>query len=348
MTPAPEVTVAIPVRDGGPLLAGVLEALSRQSVSHELLVCDSGSSDGSLELAREHGARVLQMPAAEFAHGRARNLLMEEARTSHVALLTQDAEPASEDWLERLLEGFELAPDMALVYGPYRPRASASLAVRLELERWFVSLSSGGAPRIDRLAADERTAAAVSLVGPRGFFTDANACIAREAWMRVPFRDVAYAEDRALALDMLRAGFAKVYIPGAAVIHSHDYSAAQELRRCFDEWRGLLEVYGWREPARPLRLAQRLRGELAQANRELQRRPMPRSERWRALIALARHNVVRLVGMLLGSHADALPGAVRGRLSLEGRPGFAPLAVGGEPAAAPDYPPADSTLPDEH
>jgi GT2 family glycosyltransferase len=238
----PVATVAIPVRDGGPLLAGVFEALSRQSVSHELLVCDSGSSDGSLELARAHGARVLQIPAAEFAHGRARNLLMAEARTSHVALLTQDAEPASEEWLERLLEGFGLAPDTALVYGPYRPRASASLAVRLELERWFASLSPAGAPRVDRLTAEERAAPAASLVGPRGFFTDANACILREAWMRVPFRDVAYAEDRALALDMLRAGFAKVYVPAAAVVHSHDYSAGQELRRCFDEWRGLLEV----------------------------------------------------------------------------------------------------------
>jgi hypothetical protein len=75
---------------------------------------------------------------------------------------------------------------------------------------------------------------------------------------------------------------------------------------------------------------------------------MPRSERWTALIELARHNVVRLVGMLLGSRADVLPVAVRGRLSLEGRDGFAPLAAGGAPAAAPDHPPADSTLPDEH
>ncbi len=348
MSPTREVTVAIPVRNGGALLAGVLDSLSRQSVSHELLVCDSGSSDGSLELARAHGARTLQLPAAEFAHGRVRNLLMGAARTSHVALLTQDAEPASEHWLERLLEGFELAPDTALVYGPYRPRASASPAVRLELERWFASLSPAGEPRVDRLTAGERNAPAASLVGPRGFFTDANACIARAAWMHVRFRDVAYAEDRALALDMLRAGFAKVYVPAAAVVHSHDYSAAQELRRCFDEWRGLLEVYGWREPAGPLRLARRLRGELAQANRELARGPLPRSERWTALVALARHNIVRLAGMLLGSHADALPGAVRGRLSLEGRAGFAPLAVGGEPAAAPDYPPADSTLPDEH
>ena len=31
-------------------------------------------------------------------------------------------------------------------------------------------------------------------------------------------------------------------------IHSHDYTLSQQLRRCFDEWRGLREVYGWREP----------------------------------------------------------------------------------------------------
>ena len=31
-------------------------------------------------------------------------------------------------------------------------------------------------------------------------------------------------------------------------------AALEELRRCFDEWRGLLEVYGWREPASPMQL----------------------------------------------------------------------------------------------
>ena len=54
---------------------------------------------------------------------------------------------------------------------------------------------------------------ALELVGRRGFFTDANACVARAAWERVPFREVAYAEDRVLAIDMLRAGYAKVFVP---------------------------------------------------------------------------------------------------------------------------------------
>jgi GT2 family glycosyltransferase len=303
------VTVAIPVRDGGALFERTLAALARQTVAHELLVCDSGSRDGSVTAARAHGARVLEIPPAEFGHGRTRNLLVAQARGEHVALLSQDAEPAGERWLQSLLEGFAPAGDVGIVYGPYRARPDARADMRQELERWFRSLSPNGAPRVERLEAQELTLSASELVrrrdwemvGRRGFFTDANACLARTAWERVPFRDVAYAEDRVLALDMLRAGYAKVYVPHAAVVHSHDYTACEHLRRCFDEWRGLREVYGWREPAGPGRLWSQLRGT-----------PTP-------------HHMLRLTGAVLGSRADRLPPGLRRRLSLEGRADFAPL-----------------------
>ncbi len=322
----PDVTVAIPVRDGGELFAGVLRALATQTVAHELLVCDSRSSDGSSELARAHGARVIEIDPAHFSHGGTRNLLMNEASGGHVALLTQDAEPADVRWLERLLAGFELASDVGLVCGPYLPRPDASAAVRMELERWFGSLAPDGRPRVDRLEEHERaTLPALALIGARGFHTDANACIARSAWERVPFRQVGCAEDRLLAIDMLRAGYARAYLPDAAVLHSHAYSSAQELRRCFDEWRGLREVYGWREPLSPLHLSRRLRGELGWARRELDRRGVSTSERRATLVAITRHHVVRLAGSLLGSRADRLPAGARRRLSLEGRSSFQPL-----------------------
>jgi GT2 family glycosyltransferase len=324
-----DVTVAIPVRDGGGLLAGTLEALSRQTVAHELLVCDSGSTDHSVALAKAHNARVLEIAPGKFSHGGTRNLLMAEAAGVHVALLTQDAEPADEHWLERLLAGFQLSADVALVYGSYRPRVQASAAVRGELERWFASLSPDGEAQLERLAAHERTgsgALAVSeLIGRRGFFTDANACVAREAWERVPFREVPYAEDRVLAIDMLRAGYAKAYMPAAAVLHSHDYTTLQELRRCFDEWRGLREVYGWREPVSPTHVARQLRGALGQSRRELIREGASPARRRTTLVQAARHHVVRLAGALLGSRADLLPAGARRRLSLEGRAGFTPL-----------------------
>jgi GT2 family glycosyltransferase len=319
------VTVAIPVRNGGRLLAGTLAALRRQSVEHELLVCDSGSTDDSVALARAQGARVLEIAPGDFNHGGTRNLLMREAAGGHVALLTQDAEPLDECWLERLLEGFALAEDVGIVYGPYVPRPHAAPAVRWELEAWFASLSPDSSPRLERLQEHERGLPAIELIGRRGFFTDANACLARGAWERVPFREVPYAEDRVLAIDMLRAGYAKAFIPDASVVHSHDYTTLQELRRCFDEWRGLREVYGWREPASPAHLARQLRGALGQARRELISENAPSARRWATLVAAGRHHVVRLAGALLGSRADLLSAMARRWLSLEGRAGFTPI-----------------------
>jgi rhamnosyltransferase len=166
----------------------------------------------------------------------------------------------------------------------------------------------------------------VELIGRRGFFSDANGCVARAAWEQVPFREVPYAEDRVLALDMLRAGFAKAYVPAAAVLHSHDYSTLEQLRRSFDEWRGLREVYGWREPARPTYVVGQLRGELGHALREPAMSALPPVRRLVMLAGVGRHHMVRLAGALLGSRADLLPSWLRRRLSLERRASFIPSA----------------------
>src|SRR2546429_5202299 len=81
-------------------------------------------------------------------------------------------------------------------------------------------MSPDGRPRVARgLPAEARRP------GPVTFYTDANGFIARRAWERVPYRPVTYAEDQLLALDMLAAGFAKVFRPRAAVLHPHDYPA---------------------------------------------------------------------------------------------------------------------------
>jgi glycosyltransferase involved in cell wall biosynthesis len=308
VTPA-IVTVAIPVLNGGELLGRTLSAVRRQALDAdvELLVADSGSSDGSRERAVAEGARVIELDRADFGHGATRNLLLRESAGTHVALLTQDAEPADEHWLARLLAGFEQSDDVALVYGPYLPRPDASAAVRRELERWFGTLSPG----VERLSAAERDLPAVELMGRRGFFSDANAAVARAAWERVPFRDIAYAEDRALALDMLRAGYAKVYEPAAAVLHSHEYGAGQRFRRAFDEWHGLHEVYGWREPATPGRLLNQLRGELGPLRRD-GAGPV-------TLTRAARDGLIRYGGAVLGSRGASLPAGLQRRLSLEGR-----------------------------
>jgi rhamnosyltransferase len=315
------VSVAIPVLNGGDALEQTLAAVRAQvlesQTSVELIVCDSGSRDGSVALSKAYGADVVEIAGQQFSHGETRNLLMRRAAGDHVAFLTQDAVPADQRWLSRLLEGFALAPDVALVYGPYRPRDDATPMVARELTEWFRSFALDGAPRIDRLSAPERTIPATFLEGIRGFFTDANGCIAQAAWEAVPFRPIPYAEDRALALDMLRAGYAKVYMPEAPVVHSHDYSAMDWLRRSFDEARAVRDVYGYVEPADIRRNVLMVWGKVGADLRWVRSRGGRRSP---ALVARSlSHHLLRNAGALLGARSTRLPEPMVRRLSLERR-----------------------------
>jgi rhamnosyltransferase len=313
------VTVAIPTLNAGPDFARTLAAIRAQHLDDrelELLICDSGSSDETVALARAHQARVIEIPRNSFSHGGTRNRLMAAARGDHVAFLTQDAVPAGADWLARLLGGFALAPEVGLVFGPYRPRPEASLSVVRELTTWFQSFSTGG-PRVDALGKDAGDIPPRDFLGHLGFFTDANGCVAREAWREVPFREIAYAEDHVLARDMLMAGYAKVYIPDAPVVHSHEYSTRQWLRRSFDEARAIREVYGWTPDGRAVLLG--LRGGLTGDWRWARERGDLWPTRVSVLGASLLYHGARAAGGFLGGRADRLPRSLVARLSLERR-----------------------------
>jgi glycosyltransferase involved in cell wall biosynthesis len=315
--------VAIPTLNAGPAFADTLAAVRAQRIDGQLqvVICDSSSTDDTVALARAGGAHVIEIPGSEFSHGGTRNLLMSNAEGDHVAFLTQDAVPENEHWLAGLLNAFTLAPNVGLAFGPYRPRADASPSVARELTAWFGSLSGDG-PSVDVLEPAMRSAPPRSFLGRLGFFTDANGCVARKAWQQVPFRHVAYAEDHLLAQDMLRAGFAKVYVPEAGVIHSHEYSAYEWLRRSFDESRAMAEVYGWVPGLRTL--ARNFRGNVKAdwdwpGDARAVGGATTTRDRASRLGASILHHGARSAGSLMGSYAGRLPSPLVARLSLEGR-----------------------------
>jgi glycosyltransferase involved in cell wall biosynthesis len=292
-----DVAVAVPTRNGAADLDRTLAAVRRQTVPvAELVVLDSSSTDGTADVARRHGAAVHVIAARDFGHGSARNRLMELTRAGRVAFLTQDAEPAGDTWLAALLE-----PDAALAYGPYRARPGAPVSLRREYAEFFAAR-----PRV-------WTAADLPVPpqpGPATFASSANLCLARAAWERVPFRDVAYAEDQQLGLDLLAAGFSKAYAPGAVVLHSHEYGTVERLRRYFDEFRALHDVYGFTAPASPRVLAGTVRAEVRKDRAFDPAAPVAGSVAFHA---------TRVLGAALGTRAGRLPTPVRRRLSLEER-----------------------------
>lgn len=316
------VSVAIPVRNGGSTFPPLLDAIRAQRIDREveIVVADNASTDGTREEAERRGAVIVDVPLGEFSHGGTRDLLMHRSRGEHVVFVTDDVLPATDTWLAELVAGFDDAPDVGLVYGPYVPRPDASHMVKRELTDFFRSLSPDGSPRVDRglRAEDVRP-------GPVTFYTDANGCVARAAWERVPFRPVTYAEDQLLALDMLRAGFAKVYRPRAAVVHSHDYPLRERFGRFFDEGRALREVYGHVEEAGWPYTPAVVRAGVRRDRAFLRAAGAEGWELDRGTLESLLYHGVRAAGMVLGTRADRLPTGLRRALSREGRPGFDPV-----------------------
>src|ERR671929_64122 len=146
---AADATVAIPVLNGARYLREVLAAVRAQRVDREveLLIVDSGSTDGSLEIAEEHEARIHRIARSEFSHGGTRNRMMQLAQGEIVVFLTQDATPAHDGWLAAVQEGFAQADDVALVFGPHDPRPDASHMIKCEMERHFATWGAGGRAR---------------------------------------------------------------------------------------------------------------------------------------------------------------------------------------------------------
>jgi rhamnosyltransferase len=305
------ISVAIPVLNGGELLDEALSAVRAQRIAGEemeLVVVDSGSEDGSLSVAQRHGAQVISIPPSEFSHGGTRNLLMERTRGSHVAFLTQDATPASPDWLAALLRGFSRAGQVGLAYGRYRARPDAPHWVRREFAEFF-----GSTPSVVRGA-----------VG-MPFFTDANGCVLRSAWEAVPYRDVSYAEDQMLARDMLAAGWAIAYEPAAAVVHSHAYPPGEQFGRLFDEFRALREVHGHVEEAGLRHTPGTVRRQVALDRAFLRSEGMGGADLDRATLQSLRFYAIRSAASALGTRADRLPARLRAALSRDGRGSFDPV-----------------------
>src|SRR5436305_2039583 len=95
-------SVVIRVKDEAAALAELLERLRAQTAAHEVVVVDSGSSDGSPDVARRAGARLVELPAADFTFGRALNRGTAAAGGPVVVALSAHAFPRDGAWLERM------------------------------------------------------------------------------------------------------------------------------------------------------------------------------------------------------------------------------------------------------
>lgn len=243
---APLVSVIIPVKNGMPGFARVLDAVARQQLDapFEVIVIDSGSSDGSPEAVplSDPRFRLLRIEPAEFGHGKTRNLGVAAARGAFCAFLTHDAVPADEFWLRELLRPLLDDDQVAGVFGRHVALEDASPFTRWELEVHFSGFRQSPKVWISDAREYSRN---LGLRQMYHFYSDNSSCLRRSVWQLHPYPDVDFAEDQLWAKQVIEAGFRKAFAWDAVVYHSHDMGLVERFRRSFDEARAFKQLFGY-------------------------------------------------------------------------------------------------------
>jgi glycosyltransferase involved in cell wall biosynthesis/GT2 family glycosyltransferase len=243
---APRATVVILVKDGAPWLPALMNSLKAQDLEGglEVLVVDSGSSDGSQAIAGASGARVLHVAPESFDHGTTRNLAAREARGAIVLFLSQDALPAGPRFVRALVEALEADPRLAGAFARQVPRDDADPLTRRDLAAW---VAAGPEARVVFLPETTALQALSPLERHRLLaFDDVASATRREVLLAHPFAPTRFGEDVEWAQQVLREGFGICYVPSAVVVHSHARTARGLFRRNYLGHRVLQRLFGLR------------------------------------------------------------------------------------------------------
>ena len=174
---------------------------------------------------KEHRDMVVKhLSRREFDHGRTRNRGVQYSDTDFFIMMTQDAVPADEYLVERLLEQLG-KENVAVAYARQLADGDSS-----EIEKYTRNFNYPEQSKI-------KTKADLETLGIKTFFCS-NVCA---AYNRKIFDELGgfvkhtiFNEDMIYAARAVEAGYGIAYTAEARVVHSHDYSNREQFQRNFD------------------------------------------------------------------------------------------------------------------
>ena len=202
----------------------LLEGIRQQTIRDvEIILVDSGSTDGTVPVAESFEARVVRIPSVEFTFGRSLNLGIQAATRELVVIASAHVYPVYPDWLEVLLRPFE-QERIALTYGKQRGPETANFSEKQIYHQWYPDVSK---PR-------QATA----------FCNNANAAIRRGLWEKNPYNETLTGlEDLAWARWAKEQGHDIAYVAEAEVIHIHNETPQGVFNRYRREAMAFKKIY---------------------------------------------------------------------------------------------------------
>ena len=184
----------------------------------ELVVIDSGSTDGSQDLIRAaQPDHFVQITPQEYNPSRVMNHGMRLASHDTCLFLNADATPQGTGWLRPLALALQ-DPKTAAVFGRQISRTDCRAVFACDYERCF-------GPGRESASWDH-------------FFSMVSSGLRRDVWSLRGFReDLQYAEDDEYTRWCRARGYEVQYVGDSVAMHSHNYTPEQTYQRSFGDAR---------------------------------------------------------------------------------------------------------------
>lgn len=210
---APEASIIIRCLNEAGYIGRLFEGLKEQTFrDFEIVVVDSGSTDGTLEIVQQQeDVNLLRIAKQDFSFGRSLNMGCEAASGRYLVAISAHCYPVDQFWLENLLDDFTNGR-VGVVYGRQRGHEDSHFSEHRIFEKWFP----------DRSVTEQQTP----------FMNNANAAFRRDLWERIRFEEeLPGLEDIAFARAAMGEGYRINYRADATVIHVHHEPRAQTRNR---------------------------------------------------------------------------------------------------------------------
>ncbi|WP_208644815.1 glycosyltransferase family 2 protein [Mucilaginibacter kameinonensis] len=203
----------------------LLEGVKRQTIFNniEVIVVDSGSTDGTVAIAREAGARIVNISPEDFSFGRALNIGCENARGKYLLFASAHVYPLYTDWIEKMLRPF-YKDKVALVYGRQVGNEITRYSEEQLFKKWFP-----GASNYDQKIP---------------FCNNANAVVRKDLWEEQPYdEELTGLEDLDWATKIMQKGYSIAYESTATIVHVHEETPSRIKNRYRREAIALKNIY---------------------------------------------------------------------------------------------------------
>jgi glycosyltransferase involved in cell wall biosynthesis len=177
----------------------------------EIIVVDSGSTDGTLRIARSFPVKITHIQKDEFSFGRSLNRGCAASSGQVLVFVSGHCIPASKYWLQELISPLG-KEGVVYTYGGQLGNGDSCFSECQIFAKYFPSTSR---------------------IPQEGFYcNNANSALLRTVWASNPFdEELPGLEDMHLAKKLVQQGHKIGYVAPAAVFHLHSETWSQIKRR---------------------------------------------------------------------------------------------------------------------